>query len=405
MPLVSVIIPSFNHARYIRECIDSVFCQTFKDFEVIVVDDGSSDESLDILRSFGNRIRLIEQSNRGTQAARNRGLQLAKGKYIALLDSDDGWLPNKLEVQIDALSRQPEIGLLYSFCHTINADGSRRKKEWHYGKPIDHPNGALAQLLQECFIPALTVVFRRQCIDEVGYFDEELLGSGDWDMWIRIAAKYPIACVNEPLALYRLHTTNTIKMLFQTKAILTEYEYVLQKAFLLPEVNSLPQKVHNQAWARFHLESAKVEAIGGNARGVGRELKRAVALDPLLLEDEDEFANLLIHLAHLFAERSHLANPYKRFVSESFLELSPILPSAVHLRRAVLADSVMGSVFEAYQMGDLEKVKSLILTGVYSDPKWLGNLGVWSIMADTYLGRNTTSVIRRVNNKLRDFIV
>src|SRR5450759_1882450 len=98
---VSVIIPSYNHERYIRQCVDSVLCQSRKDFEVIVVDDGSTDGTPDILRGFGEKITFIRQENRGTQAARNVGIQASTGEFVALLDSDDAWLPEKLQRQME----------------------------------------------------------------------------------------------------------------------------------------------------------------------------------------------------------------------------------------------------------------------------------------------------------------
>ncbi len=366
-----------------------------------MVDDGSSDQSIDVLEGYGTQINLIKQKNRGTQAARNRGVQNAVGELIAILDSDDMWLPEKLEKQVEVLSQLPEVGLVYSFANTIDSDGKRLNLDWHLGQPLGHPSGALAQLLLGCFIPALTVVFRKQCIDEVGLFDENLLGSGDWDMWLRIAKDHQLACVEEPLALYRVHATNTTKLLYHTKAIRSEHEQVLRKAFQAPEARSLPEAIRNQALARTCIAGAEAEALAGSAEAVGRELRNAFELDPTLLEDWDELIGLFVHWSHLYALTDHQGNPYRRFVSKAFDEIPNEVPSLVKLRRSVLSNAVMSIVFSAHQAGDRKLVRKLIMSGLYANPSWLRNRGVWSIMADAYLGKSVTTRIRGSLNRLR----
>lgn len=393
---VSVIIPSYNHATYIRQCVDSVLGQTCRDLEVIVVDDGSSDGSLEILQSYGDAITLIYQDNRGTQAARNAAIAASSGELIAILDSDDYWLPHKLAAQVALFDRRPELGLVYAFADTVNPAGERTNVGWHLGAPVIHPYGALAQLLLGCYIPALTATFRRTCIEDVGSFDENLLGSGDWDLWIRIAARYPIACVEQPLAHYRIHPTNTTKLLFRTKAIRTEHGQVLQKAFQLPEVSALPQKIRDMAVARTHLSSAEAEAMDGDARMVGLELTQAIELDPSLLDDPSELENKLIYWSQLYAAAQPQGNPYWRYASEVFAQASPAMPGAARLRRKVLSASVMGPVFSAHASGDQSTVRQLLPTGLYADPRWLLNRGVWSIAGDAFLGQKITGPLRRV---------
>lgn len=395
MARVSVIVPSYNHAPYIRQCVDSALGQTYRDFEVIVDDDGSTDGSLDILREYGNSITLISQANRGTQAARNAAIAASSGELIAILDSDDYWLPHKLTAQVALFDRRPELGLVYAFADTVNPAGERTNVGWHLGAPVTHRYGALAQLLLGCHIPALTAVFRRTCIEDVGSFDENLLGSGDWDLWIRIAARYPIACVEQSLAHYRIHPTNTTKLLFRTKAIRTEHAQVLQKAFQLPEVSALPQEIRAMAVARTHLSSAETEAMGGDARMVGLELKKAIELDPSLLDDPTELENKLIYWSQLYAAAQPQGNPYWRYVSEVFAQASTVMRGAARLRRKVLSASVMGPVFSAHASGDQSTVRQLLPGGLYANPKWLLNWGVWSIAGDAFLGRRITQPLRQ----------
>lgn len=396
MPKASVIIPSYNHSAFVRQCIDSVLVQTFRDYEIVVVDDGSTDGSLDILRGYGDRIRLICQQNRGTQAARNSGIAASSGEFIAILDSDDAWLPEKLERQMEVFERRPEVGLVYSFAEVVDADGATRSLSWHLGRPVVHPQGALAQLLLGCDIPALTAVIHRRCLEAVGGFDETLLGSGDWDLWIRIAAQYPVACVEERLALYRTHTTNTTKALFLTKAVCAEHERVLAKAFELPAVRALPPQIRDQALARVRLSGAEAEAMRGEAAGIGRELKRAVELDPALLEDPAQLGDRLISWMEIYAAESTEADPFRRFDSAVLGPLSDISPAAPEIRRRVLSHAAMSRVFSAHVAGNATEVRRLLPTGVRANPRWLLNPGVWSIAVEAYLGPKVAAVPRRL---------
>lgn len=395
MPRLSVVIPSFNHKQYVQQCVDSVLRQAYREFEVIVVDDGSTDGSLDILRAYGDAITLICQANRGTQAARNAAIAASSGELIAILDSDDFWLPHKLAAQVALFEARPELGLVYAFADTVNPAGERTSIGWHLGAAVTHPAGALAQLLLGCHVPALTAVFRRTCIDDVGLFDESLLGSGDWDLWIRIAARYPIACVEQVLACYRIHPTNTTKLLFRTKAIRTEHTQVLHKAFELPQVKSLPQEIRDRALARTHLSAAEAEAMGGDAAQAGIELRTAIELDPTLLHDGNWLEARLLLWSQLHAAASLLPNPYRRYAAEVFPPLADVVPHTSRLRRRVLSLSTMGVVFSAHAAGDHRRVRQLLPTGVSADPHWLLNPGVWSIAADAFLGQQLTTPLRR----------
>jgi hypothetical protein len=262
----------------------------------------------------------------------------------------------------------------------------------------------LAQLLLGCDVPALTAVFRRACLDEVGGFDESLLGSGDWDLWIRMAAKYPVACVEQRLAQYRVHGTNTTKGLFQTKAVCEEHERVLEKAFAMPEVQALPQAIRDQALARVRLSGAEAEAMRGDAAALGRELRRAVELDPALLEDMGALGDRLIQWLYLYAAASKETNPYRRFADEAIEPLAPVVASVNELRRRVLSDTVMGKVFAAHAAGDRAEVRRLMPTGVRANPRWLMNRGVWSIAAEAYLGSKVAAAPRRLARQLAGWI-
>lgn len=200
-PTVSVIIPSYNAGPLLRDAIESVMKQTYGDCEIIVIDDGSTDETPSLIHSYGTRIRSYRQANRGASAARNLGIAKARGKYIAFLDSDDVWLPTKLAEQVPLLDADPSLGLVYSDWTVI----SGRVVVAHSflkGKPAE--SGYAFEAIVRCgFILTSGVVVRKTFLDLVGGFDESLVIAQDYDLWLRLCYRWKIALVNKPLFIKR----------------------------------------------------------------------------------------------------------------------------------------------------------------------------------------------------------
>jgi glycosyltransferase involved in cell wall biosynthesis len=207
LPKVSVITAAYNHKEFVRHSVESVLHQTYKDYEHIVVDDGTTDGTAEILQSFGSRIKYIRQENRGTPAAINAGIRASAGEYFAILDSDDAWLPHKLERQMSVFEQLPRTAVVYSQAQVIDAEG-RVKAGDLLGEPLSRDD-PFEDLLKHDPIPVLTAVVKRECFDEVGGFDETLPSISDWGLWIQISTRWPIEFVPEPLALYRMHGRNT----------------------------------------------------------------------------------------------------------------------------------------------------------------------------------------------------
>jgi len=201
-PRVSVVIPSYNCARFLRETLESVFAQTCPDVEIIVVDDGSTDGSKELLERFADRVRVIHQENQGVSAARNRGIRESRGEFVAFLDADDLWHPEKLEQQL-RLFANPAVGLVH--CAVEYMDEQNRPLGTNFTGRRGRVLKAIA-LLQGTVVLAggSTAVVRREAFDKVGFFDREMSTAADWDMWRRIACAYEIDVVREPLMRYRL---------------------------------------------------------------------------------------------------------------------------------------------------------------------------------------------------------
>ena len=213
-PVISVIIPTFNSADYIPQALDSVLNQTYRDFEIIVVDDGSTDHTQTVLAPYMPQIRYIWRENGGPSRARNAGIQAARGRYIAFLDADDLWVPTKLEVQAQVLDTRPEVGLVFGDTQVFDRERIlvdsflRQKRQYSALAASPTVEQAFLTLIRDNFIPTSTVMVRRQCIATVGMFDESLLSAEDKDLWLRIAMRFGIACIPSVLERKRSHGSN-----------------------------------------------------------------------------------------------------------------------------------------------------------------------------------------------------
>ena len=204
-PLVSVCIGTYNRELYIREALDSVFAQTYPNIEVIVVDDASTDKTVDIVREYGDRVQLaVRDVNSGLPAVpRNQGLGLAQGKYVAFLDSDDVWFPDKIERQVDQLERHPEYVLSHTFCHVIDESG-RIHGVRHEG--ILAESISFADLVEHCYITLSTVVTRRELLAKHHYAfnkDRDYCAREDYELLLRLLRKGNAGCVKDVCASYR----------------------------------------------------------------------------------------------------------------------------------------------------------------------------------------------------------
>jgi len=225
-PLVSILVPSYNHSSFVEDTIKSILAQTYENVELIVIDDGSTDNSADIIERLATdaKFTYICQHNHGVAATLNQALSLATGKYISLCASDDIYFSDKIATQVQYLEQYPEYGMCYGkvLCFNESIDHTweyptSNKKDWVYD-----------DLLHGCFIPAPSTFIRRDVIEEVGGFDETLWIE-DWDLWLRISLKYPIGYQDKFFTYYRQHENNLSTQAFKM--------YIGEKATLNKHVN------------------------------------------------------------------------------------------------------------------------------------------------------------------------
>lgn len=249
IPKVSTVVPAYNAMRFLPQTVASALAQTWQDFELLIIDDGSSD-GIDVWAAQhpDARIRLIRQANQGAATARNTGILEAEGEYIAFLDADDLWEPTKLERQVACLEARPEVGLVHTAIRYIDEDGYDTGRILRSEGDGDVWKQVVLHMLIRC---GSTPIIRRSCFDKVGVFDPQLGFAEDWDMWIRIAAQYHFAVINDPLVSYRQHSSNMTK---GHKVIMPNLEKVLARAFY--DAPSQDENIKDEAYGRAYLFAA-----------------------------------------------------------------------------------------------------------------------------------------------------
>lgn len=200
-PLVSVVIATYNMGQHLAEAVSSVLAQTVTNLEVIVVDDGSTDDTREVLQAFASdrRVRIIWQENRGQPKAKNAGWRAARGRFIAFCDADDYWLPNKLALQMPLFERNRRVGVVYSKTLSVDSAGTI----YPPAQRIQPKGDVLEQLFIRNRVPFGTAVVRRECLEQANGFDEAIPMGIDWDLWLRVALEWEFDCVSDATYVYR----------------------------------------------------------------------------------------------------------------------------------------------------------------------------------------------------------
>jgi glycosyltransferase involved in cell wall biosynthesis len=268
-PTVTVVIPVFNGENFLAEAIESVLNQTFRDFEVLVVDDGSSDGTWAIVErymaAYPTAVRGIRKENGGTATALNAGIRGAKGSYFAWLSHDDRFVPHKLEAQLDLLNKHPELVGVYSDYSYIDAKGNWFGRVYSVSYP---PTQMLRHLLQSVFINGSTLLIERQCLQQMGLFDETLRYAHDAMMWLHLALHYQLGHIPEPLTEYRKHPAQATHT---QKGVRRDTQMWLQRATehftleqIFPELKGAQVTAADLAAAHIYLGDVLVRYLNAN---------------------------------------------------------------------------------------------------------------------------------------------
>ena len=290
MAKVDVIIPAFNAAKYLPAAIESVISQTFDDWQILLVDDGSTDNTVEVVAPFLNRLgpkfKYIKQNNRGLPAARNAAILASTAELLALLDADDVWLPCRLSESLKALAERPQAGLAYGLVTTIDPEG--RLGGTFEGNPR-YAEGHIAPYIymRKVELPCPTITFRRTCVDEVGLFDETMRATEDRDLWLRIALKYEVALVPRVIAHYRVSPGS---MSTDPNRMLKAQLMFIKKHYGAPGCGILARQI---GWARAYKQRAEALKRQNRPWAALMSSLRAVALYPLDMDNPRTAGSLI----------------------------------------------------------------------------------------------------------------
>ena len=374
MPTVSVIIPAYNQGHYLGKAIRSVLTQTFADFEIIVVDDGSTDNTRQVARSFSDsRMRYIHQQNAGLSAARNTGIRHATGAFLTYLDSDDLFLPEKLAILLAKFNAEPELGFVAGQAVLIDENDRRIGEIFDKRLPEDS-----AQLLLGNPLHVGSVMVRREWQERVGFFDETLRSYEDWDMWLRLAkAGCRMGWVDKPVSLYRFHSN---QMTSNGRQMTTATFAVLEKLFSQTDLPSRWAEMRDKAYSRAHLRGAAQAYQAEDFATAAEYLDTAARLDPdLLANDAAALAKSIAGWANYAKTRDPLA-----FLENVYAHLPDSLAVLRRRRKQDVAAEAIQLAFAAYSRHDAAAAKTAAIRAIRCQPKWLFNRGVVSLLVKSW---------------------
>lgn len=276
-PMVSVVIPAYGLPDYLNEAVRSVLEQTFTDYEIIVVDDCSPEGVVGAYQLPAEARLIVHEERHGAASAtRNSGLRVARGKYVAFLDQDDIWLPEKLAKHVEAMEKSPDAGLSFSHYTTVDEKLTPLPDQ---RPPRRYVRDPLRKLLSGCFIRTPSaVVIRRDVLEKCGLFDESILGASDWDCYLRIAREHSFLAIPERLILYRMHPSQ----LHKNHEMMRGAKYkIMEKtlAWARSERASVLSTVR-QRYSRILRQAAKAQIAGGDPDGAVATLKQAIGIWP-----------------------------------------------------------------------------------------------------------------------------
>jgi hypothetical protein len=384
--------------------IESVLAQTFKDYEFIIVDDGSTDETGQLLQPFRDRLIYIYQQNKKYSGARNTGIRVAKGEYIAFLDSDDVWCPEKLERQVTLMEQHPGVTLCHCQAAYIDPQGNPIQ---FWGKSLvgpDAPNVVIADRTRDLFWGTLattsTVMVRHSTLDAVGLFDETHIHGEDWQLWVRLANQGLFAYIPKPLVRYRFYGWQKILSVEVLDAWLEDQLKTIKTAAALwkGDVNEREQ-LRKQATATIYARAALANfQQGRDAQGQAR-LGQAIATDPAWGQRE-RLVQLALDRAKLIEIETGSYEQALAFIHTFFSNLPSRVAHHAGAEKEAIGWLYIGGAFEQRERGNLAAVRRLLVQAVTQSPQCLCNRGVVSIALEAWLGRSVMNRIRQPERRV-----
>lgn len=396
MSQVSVIIPTHNRASMVQEAIESALAQTFRDFEIIVVDDGSTDETREVLEKYKGRIHYIYQATQGAAVARNTAIAASCGELIALLDSDDIWMPTKLAVQIEFMRAHPAFALVA--CHVIALDEHARPRGHTPVCPFQTEGQvSLKQILLDSPLVASSIIVKRESLPAPLAFTPGIVFCEDWEMCLRVAITQPVGFIAQVLVGFRQHTNNLTYPLGvqeQSDLHLKNRLRVVERIFpLLTENLENLQSLRPRVEAVDYVRAALSSYANGNFDRAAALLGQAIRRDPERWRGA-EFAQAMEDYAGLILANNGETHAFA-FLENIFNYAPPEFRNLSALRRKTFAAIHIATAFQYYRQSDMRRVGSHAMQAVIGDPAWLKNRGVISVMIEAVLGTRIARLIRQ----------
>ena len=279
LPLVSIILPTYNCAAFLSHSIGTILSQTYNSYEIIVIDDGSTDNTKEVLYPFMQRIKYIRlEQNKGLPTARNIGVRSAQGKYIAFIDADDLWLPEKLQTDIEYFETHPEVSMVYS--KHINIDEKGDDLNGNTKRQLPSGNIFLQLFSEQNFVISSSVVVRKEVFETTGLFDEQLVNCQDWDMWLRIAFHFKVAGINKPLVKYR-HNPHSLSK--NRNNVLKYQKMVIDKIYnkFKDTENGIHEKLYKKRLASHYAKVGRYYLRIGNKIQASENFRLSLKYNPL----------------------------------------------------------------------------------------------------------------------------
>lgn len=391
-PRVTVVIPAYNQAQYLTEAVDSVLSQSYQKFELVVVDDGSTDDTPDVISSYGDTIRSVRQENQGLAGARNTGIIEARGELIGLLDSDDAWEPNYLRKMISLADRFPESHVF--FCSVLYVNGEGRELPQQPMIPIPSPEDMYSRMLRSNFLIPSTIFMRREAVIRAGLFDPNFRRLQDWELWLRMLRDgMKFVGIPDRLVHYRLHSTS----------LSTDFSTMQNAARAMAEKLYGPDdgahhtwsQERQQAWGGVYRSFALTSLQrGGDWDEVRRFLDQALRVQPELSKDLDLFYELALGVQPL----GHRGARHQPDLKENEMKLVSAIEHITHLpdyiQKESKATAYLGLGFAAYNAYLTELAREYFLRAVRIRPSLLGNRRLLTPLIKSFLGSRIRNALR-----------
>jgi len=398
-PSVSIIIPDYNHARFVGDAISSVLAQDYNDLEIIVVDDGSTDNSREVIDQFGSQVKYIYQENAGLSAARNTGIRASKGVFIGVLDADDMYEPAFIKTLVRSLEANPDVDGIY--CGYRFVDEKNNLLPQIENRPVPSDKLYVALLDGNFFVPE-SIFLRRHVYETVGFFDEALRGVEDWDMWLRVTKKYKIIHLNKILTRHRILPGS---MSADPLRGFTYRLVVLKKHIGDEPVDSGSSMIH-RAYARAYLSSCVEYLQYGDGDRAYECFQKMANICPELLVEVDTYYQLgcgdqpkgrMGDLASLNVKRNSI--PLLALMKSLYVDVNTS-ETVKRLERASYAKAYHSLGLLAYGARDFKDTRGFFLQAMLNDFRLFFNGQIISLWGRTLLGIRVVDKLKSVRKRM-----